>query len=439
MSTTTVASNDSLPGDDRQLRIVGYGIIVAIFGGLGGWSAIAPIDSAALASGVVTVQTYRKTVQHLEGGIVRRLLVEEGQQVSEGEVLIELEGTQFQAEMEVLRVQQLALQTEEARLLAERDSASAVVYPDSANLANDDPRVVEIRQGQDTLFAARRKAYAGEVSVLEQTVAQLEAQIEGLQSVIRSKRSLLDSYSAEIDDLRGLLEEGLTDRQKLRELERSSVEQQGEVAELIATSAAAEARINESRLRILQVEREFQTGVATQLGDVQARLADINERLAGASDRVERAFIRAPVGGRVLSLDVHTVGGVIAPGQPLMDIVPELESLVVEAHVSPLDIDRVQAGLPARLRFSGFKRSRVPEVLGTVASVSADRIESPTTGAVYYLARVEIDAGQVALLDGVELIPGMPVEAMINTGSRTLLGYLWEPVSESVTRSFRED
>jgi epimerase transport system membrane fusion protein len=435
----TTTSNDGLPGDDRQLRFIGYAIVLAIFGGLGGWSALAPIDSAALAPGVVTVQSYRKTVQHLEGGIVRRLNVREGQQVAAGDVLLELEGTQFQAEMDVLRIQQLALQSEEARLLAERDNAPAVVYPESADLPSDDPRVVEVRQGQDTLFFARRKAYAGEVSVLEQAVTQLEAQIEGLQSVIRSKRELLDSYSAEMKDLRGLLEDGFADRQKLRELERNTVEQQGEVAELLATSAAAEARINESRLRILQVEREFQTGVAAALGDVQAKLADINERLAGAADRVDRALIRAPVPGRVLELDVHTVGGVVAPGQPLMDIVPELESLVVEAQVSPLDIDRVQAGLPARLRFSGFKRSRVPEVMGTVTSVSADRIENPAAGTAYYLARVEIDPGQVDLLDGVELIPGMPVEAMINTGSRTLLGYLWEPVSESVTRSFRED
>jgi membrane fusion protein, epimerase transport system len=435
----TTTSNDGLPGDDRQLRFVGYAIVLAIFGGLGGWSALAPIDSAALAAGVVTVQSYRKTVQHLEGGIVRRLNVQEGQQVAAGDVLIELEGTQFQAEMDVLRIQQLALQSEEARLLAERDNATEVVYPESADLPSDDPRVVEVRQGQDTLFGARRKAYAGEVLVLEQAVTQLEAQIEGLQSVMRSKRELLDSYSAEMKDQRGLLEEGFADRQRLRELERNTVEQQGEVAELLATSAAAEARINESRLRILQVEREFQTGVAAALGDVQARLADINERLAGASDRVERALIRAPVSGRVLKLDVHTVGGVITPGQPLMDIVPELESLVVEAQISPLDIDRVQGGLPARLRFSGFKRSRVPEVMGTVTSVSADRIENPAAGTSYYLARVEIDPSQVGLLDGVELIPGMPVEAMINTGSRTLLGYLWEPVSESVTRSFRED
>src|SRR5688572_28330418 len=169
----TSPTNEPLPGDDRQLRIVGYVIVLAIFGGLGGWSALAPIDSAALAPGVVTVQSYRKTVQHLEGGIVRRLNIQEGQQVVAGDVLLELEGTQFQAEMDVLRVQQLALQSEEARLLAERDNAAAVAYPASGDLPSDDPRVVEIRQGQDTLFTARRKAYAGEVSVLEQAVTQL--------------------------------------------------------------------------------------------------------------------------------------------------------------------------------------------------------------------------------------------------------------------------
>lgn len=439
MNTTSDETAGELPGDDRQLRIVGYGIVLAIFGGLGGWSALAPIDSAALAPGVVVVQSSRKTVQHLEGGIVRRLDVQEGQQVAEGDVLIELEGTQFQAELEVLRTQQLALQSEVARLLAERDGATAVVYPESAELTSDDPRVAEIRQGQDTLFAARRRAYAGEVSVLEQTVTQLEAQIEGLESVVRSKRELLDSYAAEMRDLRGLLEQGFADRQKLRELERNSVEQQGEVAELLSTRAAVEARINESRLRILQIEREFQSAVAAALGDVQTRLADINERAASATDRVDRALIRAPVSGRVLQLNAHTVGGVIAPGELIMDIVPELESLIVEAQVSPLDIDRVRAGLPARLRFTGFKRSRVPELDGVVISVSADRLQHPATGVTYYLARIELADDEVERLQDVDLIPGMPVEAMINTGSRTLLGYLWEPVSESMTRSFRED
>jgi epimerase transport system membrane fusion protein len=421
------------------LRLTGYGIVLAIFGGLGGWSALAPIDSAAVAAGTVTVQNYRKTVQHLEGGIVRALNVREGQQVAEGDVLIELEGTQFQAEMDVLRVQQLALQSEEARLLAERDNLPAVMYPDIEGLPSVDPRVVEIRQGQDTLFAARRKAYAGEASVLEQSVTQLRAQIDGLLSVVRSKGELLDSYSSEINDLKSLLTDGLTDRQRLRELERNSVQLQGDVAELNASVAEAEAKINEAELRKLQIEREFQTDVASALGEVQARLADIRERAAGAADRVDRTLIRAPVSGRVLQLSVHTVGGVIAPGHRILDVVPNLETLIVEAHVSPLDIDRVESGLPARLRFSGFKRSLVPEVLGTVSNISADRLYDEATGQSYYLAQVVLDPGEVERLRGVELKPGMPVEAMINTGSRTLLGYLWEPVTDSMTKAFRED
>jgi len=437
--TTLAPAGNALPGDDRYLKLTGYGIVLAIFGGLGGWSALAPIDSAAIATGTVTVQNYRKTVQHLEGGIVRSLNVQEGQQVQAGDVLVELEGTQFQAEMDVLRVQLLALGSEEARLLAERDNVATVSYPAVAGLVDTDPRVLEIRQGQDTLFAARRKAHLGEVSVLEQNVRQLRAQIEGLTSVIRSKGELLDSYSSEINDLRDLLTDGLTDRQRLRELERSSVQMQGDVAELNASVAEAEAKINEAELRMLQIDREFQTDVASALGEVQARLADIRERAAGATDRVERTLIRAPVSGRVLQLSVHTVGGVIAPGQRILDVVPELETLIVEAQVSPLDIDRVEAGLPARLRFSGFKRSLVPELLGTVATVSADRLYDEATGRSYYLAQLALDASATEQLRDVELKPGMPVEAMINTGSRTLLGYLWEPVTDSMTRAFRED
>jgi epimerase transport system membrane fusion protein len=439
MSAQTEPKDDPLPGDDRHLRVAGYLIVFAVFGGFGGWAAMAPLDSAALAPGVVTVQSYRKTIQHLEGGIVRSLHVQEGEQVAKDALLLELEGTQFQAEMDVLRAHQLALQSEEARLLAERDGLDAVTYPSAGGLTETDPRVVEARQSQDTLFAARRKAYTGEISVLEQSIAQLETQIRGLSSVMISKRELVESYTVEMKDLRGLLADGFADRQRLRDVERKSTEVEGEIAELHTSIAAAEGRINEARLRMIQVGREFQSGVAQELGDVRGRLADVDERIAGASDRVDRAFIRAPVAGRVLQLAVHTVGGVIAPGQPIMDVVPEEETLLVEARVSPLDIDRVQAGLPARLRFSGLKRTRVPEVNGTVTSVSADRLEDRMTGESYFLARVELDSDELDKLDGVELKPGMPVEAMVNTGSRTMLEYLWEPVGESVSRALRED
>jgi epimerase transport system membrane fusion protein len=438
-AVTPVADAVVLPGDDRDLRRLGYGILLVVFGGFGGWAALAPLDSAAVAPGVITVQNYRRTVQHLEGGIVQALRVREGQQVRAGDVLVDLEGTQFRAELDMLRAQQATLGAQEARLLAERDRRPAVQYPADDPLPATDPRVIEARQGQDTLFRARRRAYEGEVSVLRQSITQLRAQIAGLESVQASKRGLIASYRGEMKDLQELLAEGFADRQKLREFERNVAALEGEVAELAASIAAAQAKINEAELRMLQVDREFQTGVAAELGETQAKLSDVTERLRAAQDRVTRAQIRAPVSGRVLQLRVHTVGGVVTPGQPLMDVVPEREALVVEAQVQPVDIDRVHAGLDATIRFSSFKRTRVPDVKGRVTSVSADRLLDEKTGLAYFLARVEISADERERLRGVELKPGMPAETMINTGSRTLLGYLWEPLGDAVARSFRED
>jgi len=429
----------ALPGDDRDLRRIGYGILLVVFGGFGGWAALAPLDSAAVAPGVITVQNYRRTVQHLEGGIVQALHVREGQFVKAGDVLIDLEGTQFRAELDSLGVQQATLRAQEARLLAERDRRAVVKYPATDVLPATDPRMIEARQGQQTLFVARRRAYEGEVSVLRQSSNQLRAQITGLESVQASKRALIASYKGEIQDLRELLAEGFADRQKLREFERNVAALEGEVAELDASAAQARAKINEAELRMLQVEREFQTGVAAELGETQAKLSDVTERLRAAQDRVTRAQVRAPVSGRVLQLRVHTVGGVIAPGQPLMDVVPEREALVVEARVLPVDIDRVRAGLEATIHFSSFKRTAVPVVRGGVSSVSADRIVDDKTGQAYFLARVEIAGPEREKLREVELKPGMPAEVMINTGSRTLLGYLWEPLGDSIARSFRED
>lgn len=438
-AVTPTADAAVAPGDDRDLRRLGYGILLVVFGGFGGWAALAPLDSAAVAPGVITVQNYRRTVQHLEGGIVQALHVREGQAVRAGEVLMELEGTQFRAELDMLRVQQATLRAQEARLLAERDRRSTVAWSADDVLPAGDARVTEARQGQETLFRARRRAYEGEVSVLRQSIAQLHAQIAGLESVQASKRGLISSYRGEMKDLQELLAEGFADRQKLREFERNVAALEGEVAELSASVAAAQAKINEAELRMLQVEREFQTDVAAELGETQAKLSDATERLRAAQDRVTRAQIRAPVSGRVLQLQAHTVGGVVTPGQPLMDVVPEREALVVEAHVLPVDIDRVHAGLDATIRFSSFKRTRVPDVKGRVASVSADRLIDDKSGQSYFLARVEIDGTERERLRGVELKPGMPAEAMINTGSRTLLGYLWEPLGDAIARSFRED
>jgi epimerase transport system membrane fusion protein len=440
MTTAKVNGDESAPrGDDRQVRWLGYGVIIGVFGVLGLWSSLAPIDSAVVAPGVIKVQNYRKTVQHLEGGIIRALLVREGQEVAEGDALLELEGTQFRAELDVLRAQQLTLKAQEARLLAERDELPDVEYPQIEGFATTDARVEEARAGQQALFNARRKVYDGEVSVLRENIVQSRAQIRGLESLLGSKRALIASYGAEIKDLRGLLVDGFADRQRLREVERTTAVLEGELAELQASISESRAKISESELRILQVDREFQTKVATELGDVQAKLSDLDERLRSAADRVARATVRAPVGGRVLKLSVHTIGGVVSPGQALMDVVPDREALMIEARIAPMDVERVQAGVRALVRFSGFRRDRVPTVDGHLVDVSADSLVDEATGVAFYLARVELDSVDGANLGNVELKPGMPAEVMINTGSRTLLGYLLEPLSNSIARSFRED
>lgn len=442
MSTETAALD--LPptvarGDDRALRRLGYTTVAIVFGGFGGFAALAPLGSAAVAPGVVAVQNSRKTIQHLEGGIVRTLPVTEGQQVQREQLLLELEGRQYRAELDAVSVQHATLEAVQARLLAERDGLDAVQFPAKAALPLDDPRVAGARTGQLGLFESRRKAYLGEISVLDQAVMQLRAQIAGLNSVRQSKRELITSYQAEIADLRELLAEGFADRQKLRDYERNVAVLTGEVSELDSSAAAAAAKISETQLRALQVRRDFQAQVATELGDTQVKLSDASERLKAAGDRVERTQIRAPVSGRVLNLKVHTLGGVVTPGEPLMDVVPDQAELIVEAHVSPLDIDRVHGGLDATVHLTGLRFDLPRRLNGRVLTVSADRLVDERSGNAWYSAQVAIDAASLKRIAEVPLQPGMPAEVMINTGSRTLLGYLWEPIGSAIRHSFKED
>jgi epimerase transport system membrane fusion protein len=440
MNVAAIDSPDQrVRGDDRSLRRFGYAVVAVVFVGFGGWAALAPIDSAAVAPGVVTVQDSRKTIQHLEGGIVRALHVKEGQWVQQGELLLELEGRQFRADLDAVRVQRATLEATQARLLAERDEQTTVQFPPSAGLPFDDAQIIEARGGQEALFAARRKAYEGEVSMLSQTVQQLRAQISGLESVSASKRTLIESYEAEIVDQRKLLTEGFTDRQRLRDYERNVAALIGEASELDSTAAAVAAKIGEAELRMLQVQRDFQSNVAAELGATRVKLSDATERLNAAEDRVDRALIRAPVTGRVLNLSVHTVGGVVSSGTPLMDIVPGQAELVIEGHVSPFDIERVHAGLEATVRLSGLRFDRQRRLRGKVLTVSADRLVDERTGAPYYNAQIAIDGGELQRLGDVTLQPGMPAEVMINTGVHTMLGYLWEPIGSAVEHSFRED
>lgn len=434
------AGSEDMPLEtsDRKPRAWGIAIVLLTFGLFGTWATFAPLDSAALAPGVVTVKSYRKTVQHLEGGIVRDILVTDGSVVERGQPLIVLDDTQARAELGVLRGQFFYALATLNRLASERDDLEAVVFTDEL-LAAVDLRAVEAMQSEEQIFRARRSDRLGEVEVLEQRIAQLESQVDGLEALASSKEELARSYDEEVDDLSELLKEGFVDKQRLRELQRNAARTRGEIAEHRASIAEARVRMGETRLEILQLNKRFVTEVVDQLAEAQASVFDLSERITAIEDRVRRTVIDSPDSGMVLGLATHTIGGVIQPGSPLLDIVPEGDELIVEAQVAPMDIDRVELGMAASIRFSAFRSSTTHVIEGEVIGISADRLTDEQTGMPYYLARVEVtDAGRTNL-GNLILIPGMPAEVLIKTGERTLMQYLLQPVSDALARSLIED
>lgn len=430
-------SSNTLPVDDKPVRRIGYLMLLVTFGLFGGWAALAPLDSSALAPGVVTVKSYRKTVQHLEGGIVRELRVHDGDLVKAGDVLLVLDKTQARAEVETTRSQLIAALQLQARLEAERDGLPEPVAVPA--LDPTDPRVQEARDSEARIFQTRRTSLLGEIGLQEKTIGQIEEQIRGLRAIIASKQMLATSYQEEIVDLRALLAEGYVDKQRLREQERSLSRLQTEVAESQSGIAQARVNIDEARLKILQLKKAFASEVAGLLGDARTKVYELRERLATLQDRDQRTDILAPESGMVMGMTVHTLGAVVSPGTALLDIVPANEELIVEAQVSPMDIDRIALGKLADIRFSAFKSSTTPVIEGRLVQISADRLINKDTGTAYYLARVALTDKGRQTLGNLTLVPGMPVEVLVNTGARTLLQYLMQPASNVFARSLIED
>lgn len=435
-----------LPADEAVVIETGFeapkriGLTIAflVFGVFGVWACVAPIEGAAHGSGAVTVKSYKKVIQHLEGGIVKDILVQNGDAVDAGEILMVLDETQSLAQLEIYSGQLMALTALEARLIAERDNLAAVVYPAILTDQVDQSSRVEVA-AQNQIFNARKASHEGAIAVLQQQIGQLESQVVGLKALKESKEELAASFEEELVDVRALLSEGFENKLRLRELERNHAQMTGEAAELMADIAATEIQIGETRLKILQQDNEFQTDVVNQLSDTQNKLQDTRERVTALKDIVNRTIVRAPVAGLVNGLQFHTEGGVIAPGTPIAEIVPQGEELVIEAKLQPVDIDRVAEGQRAQVRLPAFNTTTVPTLYGTVLSVSADSMIDEATGASYYLSRVSLDPESMDALNGKPLLPGMPAEVFIQSGSRTLLQYLLKPLSNGVARSFIED
>lgn len=440
MTSMTTQINDSLanlPISDRRSRLIGFIIVFVTFGIFGTWATFAPLESAALAPGVVTVQSYRKTVQHLEGGIVKELLAHDGDMVAAGDPLIVLDDTQLRAEYGMTRSQLVAAQAMEARLVAERDGLDPIDF--GRMLEADTTRAQEARESETRIFNARRGSRLGEISVLQKRIGQLNEQISGLQSMISTKRKLEKSYSGEIGELRELLSEGYVDKQRLLEQERKLGMLRAEIADHQSDITRTKLQISETELQIVQLNKDFSSEVVGQLAEVQTRVFDLQERISALEDRISRVVIRAPEDGMILGMKIHTVGGVVGPGTPLLDIVPSVSDLIVEAQVSPIDIDRVSVGKKADIRFSAFKNATTPEIEGKVVQLSADRLMNEQTGMPYYLARVALTDEGAHALGALKLQPGMPAEVLINTGNRTMLQYLMQPATDAFARSMIED
>jgi HlyD family type I secretion membrane fusion protein len=396
------------------------------------------LDSAAVAPGAVGVDTNRKTVQHLEGGIVARLAVRDYDVVKAGQELIRLDDTQAKAALALVKGRLVAANALAARLRAERDGAERIEFAPYLLAQRDDPEVAQTLRGQLNIFEARRRSIAGQRAILERQIAAVEEEIAGLKEQVEAQAREIKLLEEEIKDTDELYQKGLAKKSRMLALQRGLAEIQGSRAQNRATIARGGERIAEARLKISELETALINEAVKDLRDTEAQIFDLTERQRAAEDVLARTSIRAPMDGTVVGLRAHTHGGVIGPGAPILDIVPSGERLVIEARIDPNDIDVVQPGLPAQVRLTPFNARGTAPLAGRVAAVSADRLADERTGVPYYLARVDFVDDPAKALDGAALTPGMPAEVMIATGARTALDYFLRPITRSFNRAFRE-
>jgi HlyD family type I secretion membrane fusion protein len=414
----------------------GYALITATFFVMGGWSAIAKLDSAVTAQGVVATETNRKTVQHLEGGIIREILVREGQHVDRGQVLFRLDVTQSQAGYDLQRGQLDFAVAQESRLLAERDGLETIAFPKELEDRKTDPAVGRAISDQLSEFRQRKESLKGQVDIYQSRIEQFKTEIGGLKVERDASTSQLKFIKEELDDTRYLFSQNLTQKSKLLSLERESSRLAGVIGRSTADQAKAENGIGEANLQISQIRQKFLEEVGSAIVEVRAKIADLREKVRVASDVLSRQDILSPSTGVAQNLKVFTTGGVIRPGEPMVDVVPENDELIVQAHVSPIDIDSVVPGMTAEIRFSSFHTQFLPIMSGRVSSVSRDRILDEQTKQPYFLAQVVATNVPDDLKQ--RLSAGMPADLVFPTGERTVMEYLVRPLQERMRSAMRE-
>jgi HlyD family secretion protein len=426
---------NSVP-DWRVPAIAGYVLIVGTFLVLGGWSAFARLDSAITATGVVSAETNRKTVQHLEGGIVREIQVREGQHVQAGQVLFRLDFTQAKAGYELQRNQLDSAIAQEARLIAERDGQEQIAFPQELLDRADDPNVKRAIADQVAQFQERCGSLKGGVQILDAKIDQYQLEIEGLKQERSGTANQLGFVNEELVDVRHLFEKQLTQKSRLMLLERERSRLEGLIGRSTADESKARNGIEEARLQIRQLRQKFEEDVANSMLETRQKINDLREKVRVAQDVLSRVDILSPTTGVAQNLRVFTSSGVVKAGEPMVDVVPERDALIVQAHVQPQDTENLRPGMPAEVRFSSFQTRILPIIVGKVETISRDRLVDEQTKQPYFLAQVVVDGIPSFVKD--RLSAGMPADVIFPTGERTVLDYLVRPLKDRLRSVMRE-
>jgi HlyD family type I secretion membrane fusion protein len=434
-----VPQADGAPSDSiRYVAMAGWLIIAIFFGGMGTWAVTAPLNGAVVANAVVKVDGNRKSLQHLDGGIVKELRVREGERVLAGDILIVLDESQAQAEYDVLSQQYVVLRATEARLVAELNHAADLTMPVDLKARAEEPYVKSVWKGQINQFDTRRAALDGQRSVIREKINQLGSQIVGSEAQVKSFTDQITSVNDEANSIAPLVERGLIARPRILQLERTAFGLEGQIADTNANIAKARQAIAEQEQQIAQLDNDRMTEVTKDVRDTQAKMLEVLPKAMNARAVLSRMEIRAPYTGRVVGLNVFSVGGVIQRGDKILDIVPDEDSLTIEAQVAVEDISDVHPNTRAEVHLTAYKQRMVPIIHGDVIQVSADRLSDPKTNNPYYTAFVRIDQDELATMPNIRLYPGMPATVMIPTEQRTAFDYIVGPLVMSFNHSFRQ-
>jgi HlyD family secretion protein len=422
---------------ENELRMGLRILLVAVVVG-GGWFVFVPLAGAVVVPGNLVVQSNVKTIQHPTGGVVAEIKVQNGGRVKAGDLLVRLDKTQAETSLQVVDKQLDETRAREARLIAERDDRDVIDFPKELTKRSSDETVKSLIASEDTQFKARLSTRQSQKDVLQSRIAQLTEEISGLEAQIDSKAKQIELISGELTGVQDLYDKHLVPLTRLTALQRDAARIEGERGQLTSSIAETKSKIGEAQLQIIRTDQDFRADVVKQLSEVQSKEAELVERSVAAHDLLDRIEMRAPTAGTVTQLSVHTIGGVIKAGETIMEIVPDTDDLQIEAHVQPKDIDHVKTGQKAFVRLTAFNQRTTPQVNGNVSYVSADIAHDQQSNTSAYTIRVVLPEDERRRLNGQQLVPGMPAEVFVQTGSRSMMSYVLEPIRDQMRRAFVE-